>query len=59
MAATKEGGRRGALLALASASLFFGARTPIAKLLLGITDPLLLAGLLYLGSGATRPRDAG
>ena len=41
----------GAVLALISAFLF-GASTPIAKLLLGITDPLLLAGLLYLGSGA-------
>jgi drug/metabolite transporter (DMT)-like permease len=41
----------GALLALASAFLF-GASTPIAKLLLGIADPLLLAGLLYLSSGA-------
>src|SRR5215469_6389435 len=40
----------GPMLALASAFLF-GASTPIAKLLLGITDPLLLAGLLYLGSG--------
>jgi drug/metabolite transporter (DMT)-like permease len=40
-----------AVLALISAFLF-GASTPIAKLLLGITDPLLLAGLLYLGSGA-------
>lgn len=50
MAATQEGRQRGALLALASAFLF-GASTPIAKLLLGITDPLLLAGLLYLGSG--------
>ena len=39
------------MLALSSAFLF-GASTPIAKLLLGITDPLLLAGLLYLGSGA-------
>ena len=28
-----------------------GASTPFAKLLLGITDPLLLAGLLYLASG--------
>jgi drug/metabolite transporter (DMT)-like permease len=28
-----------------------GRATPIAKLLLGVTDPLLLAGLLYLGSG--------
>jgi drug/metabolite transporter (DMT)-like permease len=42
--------RSGPLLALGSA-LLFGASTPIAKLLLGITDPLLLAGLLYLGSG--------
>jgi drug/metabolite transporter (DMT)-like permease len=41
----------GPMLALGSA-LLFGASTPIAKLLLGITDPLLLAGLLYLGSGA-------
>jgi hypothetical protein len=39
-------------LALSSAFLF-GASTPIAKLLLGITDPLLLAGLLYLSSGAS------
>jgi drug/metabolite transporter (DMT)-like permease len=42
--------RGGPLLALGSAFLF-GASTPIAKLLLGTTDPLLLAGLLYLGSG--------
>jgi drug/metabolite transporter (DMT)-like permease len=40
----------GPLLALASAALF-GVSMPIAKLLLGVTDPLLLAGLLYLGSG--------
>jgi drug/metabolite transporter (DMT)-like permease len=38
------------LLVLASAALF-GASTPVAKLLLGVTDPVLLAGLLYLGSG--------
>lgn len=42
--------RSGPLLALAAAALF-GAGTPVAKLLLGVTDPLLLAGLLYLGSG--------
>lgn len=42
--------RSGPLLSLGSAFLF-GASTPVAKLLLGITDPLLLAGLLYLGSG--------
>jgi hypothetical protein len=33
----------GPVLALSSAFLF-GASTPIAKLLLGVTDPLLLAG---------------
>jgi drug/metabolite transporter (DMT)-like permease len=42
--------QRGPLLALGSAFLF-GASTPVAKLLLGVTDPLLLAGLFYLGSG--------
>ena len=41
----------GAPLGLASAALF-GASTPFAKLLLGSVDPWLLAGLLYLGSGA-------
>ncbi len=38
----------GVPLALASAVLF-GASAPFAKLLLGSTDPQLLAGLLYLG----------
>ncbi len=33
------------------AALLFGAGTPLAKLLLTDLDPLLLAGLLYLGSG--------
>jgi drug/metabolite transporter (DMT)-like permease len=42
---------RGALLALLSAALF-GASTPLAKLLLRGVDPIMLAGLLYLGSGA-------
>jgi drug/metabolite transporter (DMT)-like permease len=42
--------RGGPFLALGSAFLF-GASTPIAKLLLGITDPLLLVGLLYLAWG--------
>jgi drug/metabolite transporter (DMT)-like permease len=46
-----RGLNHGPLLALGSAFLF-GASTPIAKLLVGIADPLLLAGLLYLGSGA-------
>ena len=33
------------------AALLFGASTPLAKLLVGNMPPLLLAGLLYLGSG--------
>ena len=41
---------RAATPALAAA-LLFGASTPLAKLLVGSTPPLLLAGLLYLGSG--------
>src|SRR6266540_4526128 len=40
----------GAGLALLSA-LLFGASTPLAKLLLRESDPWMLAGLLYLGSG--------
>ena len=40
----------GVPLALASAVLF-GASAPFAKLLLGSTNPQLLAGLLYLGAG--------
>lgn len=36
--------------ALLSAALF-GASTPLAKVLLGDLSPLLLAGVLYLGSG--------
>jgi drug/metabolite transporter (DMT)-like permease len=43
--------RRGATLALLAAALF-GASTPCAKLLLASVHPWLLAGLLYLGSGA-------
>lgn len=43
--------RRPVLLALLAA-LLFGASTPLAKALLGQMPPLLLAGLLYLGSGA-------
>ena len=40
----------GVIAALASAVLF-GVTTPIAKELLSGTQPLLIAGLLYLGSG--------
>jgi drug/metabolite transporter (DMT)-like permease len=42
--------RRGPLIALAAA-LLFGISTPIAKLLLERMDAVLLASLLYLGSG--------
>ena len=42
--------RRGGFLAIAAASLF-GLSTPAAKAIVGNVQPLLLAGLLYLGSG--------
>ena len=42
---------QGVTVALAAATLF-GASTPVAKVLLGAVDPVLLAGLLYLGSGS-------
>lgn len=41
---------RGAASGLAAAALF-GASTPIAKLLVPGSGPLMLAGLLYLGAG--------
>jgi drug/metabolite transporter (DMT)-like permease len=41
---------RGILAALGAAALF-GLSTPIAKTLVGEASPLLLAGLLYAGSG--------
>jgi drug/metabolite transporter (DMT)-like permease len=41
---------RGIIAALAAAALF-GLSTPIAKTLVGEISPLLLAGLLYAGSG--------
>jgi drug/metabolite transporter (DMT)-like permease len=41
---------KGILCALLAAILF-GASTPFAKSLIGHTEPVLLAGLLYLGSG--------
>jgi drug/metabolite transporter (DMT)-like permease len=43
--------QRHGLLALFAAALF-GASTPLAKQLLGDIQPITLAGLLYLGSGA-------
>lgn len=45
-----EGPTRGVMVAILAAVLF-GASTPFSKMLLGQIDPLLLAGLLYLGSG--------
>jgi len=45
-----ESKRRGPAFALIAAALF-GFSTPIAKLLLGNIQPVLLAALLYLGSG--------
>jgi drug/metabolite transporter (DMT)-like permease len=42
--------QKGVMVALASAVLF-GMSTPFAKILVGSVSPLLLAGLLYAGSG--------
>ena len=41
---------QGALYALLAAALF-GASTPFSKMLVGHVSPVMLAGLLYLGSG--------
>ncbi|WP_366028120.1 hypothetical protein [Rhodoferax sp.] len=41
---------RNVFYALAAAALF-GASTPLAKRLTGELPPVMLAGLLYLGSG--------
>lgn len=40
-----------AIVAALGAALLFGASTPFAKILVGDVSPVLLAGLLYLGSG--------
>jgi drug/metabolite transporter (DMT)-like permease len=40
------------VLAALAAALLFGASTPFAKALLAGVPPILLAGLLYLGSAA-------
>lgn len=42
--------KRDVLYAL-SAAMLFGASTPFAKLLIGDEAPVMLAGLLYIGSG--------
>ncbi len=43
--------KRRPLLQALTAALLFGASAPLAKILLGTLDPVLLAGFLYLGSG--------
>jgi len=43
--------RQPGIAAALGAALLFGAGTPLAKGLLSVVDPWLLAGLLYLGSG--------
>jgi len=43
--------RRGGVRFAIASALLFGLSTPCAKLLLGEAPPLLLAGLLYAGSG--------
>jgi drug/metabolite transporter (DMT)-like permease len=48
--AVRRFGRPGVAFALAAAVLF-GLATPFAKMLVGSIDPVLMAGLLYLGSG--------
>ena len=47
----KAGERAQGVTVAILAAVLFGASTPFSKLLLGQIDPLLLAGLLYLGSG--------
>lgn len=44
--------KRGGLAAALGAAFFFGISAPFSKLLLGSVSPLMLAGLLYLGSFA-------
>lgn len=48
----KQGLRQPGVMAALSAALLFGSGTPLAKGLLSSIDPWLLAGLLYIGSGA-------
>jgi drug/metabolite transporter (DMT)-like permease len=47
----KGGGSPWALTAALASAVLFGATTPIAKELLTGVSPLMIAGLLYLGSG--------
>ncbi len=47
----RDGVRHPGVVAALGAAALFGMGTPLAKLLLATTNPWLLAGLLYLGSG--------
>jgi drug/metabolite transporter (DMT)-like permease len=47
----KTGFSQPGVTAALTAALLFGAGTPLAKWLLDVVNPWLLAGLLYLGSG--------
>ncbi len=47
----KEGSMQPGVMYAIGAALLFGMGTPLAKLLLANVDPLMLAALLYLGSG--------
>jgi drug/metabolite transporter (DMT)-like permease len=49
----KHGLRHHGVWAALGAALLFGGGTPLAKWLLSSVDPWMLAGLLYLGSGAS------
>jgi len=46
-----SGGLRAGVASALGAAALFGASTPFAKLLLGDVSPLVLAAVLYLGSG--------
>lgn len=47
----RGGGMHAGVVAALASAVLFGITTPIAKQLLPGTQPLLIAGLLYLGSG--------
>ena len=47
----KSGGSTLALAAALASAVLFGATTPIAKELLAGASPVMVAGLLYVGSG--------
>jgi drug/metabolite transporter (DMT)-like permease len=51
--ASNERGTKRATTAALGAALLFGSGAPAAKAMLGVADPQMLAGLLYLGSGIT------